>query len=136
MEKQYKKFKFRDLKFRRNAELKAFQIVNNPIGADNLPEGEYLIRGNQKFHRAIYLHIKNKWYLYEFSTKDNGYYVCDVATYQLFPNLSEKEWDKIRECNKYLSPLWKRYLSGHDIWMNNRSIKRNMKKISVKIKKK
>lgn len=112
---------------------KDFVKVENPIGIPNLPRGEYMIRGNQKSHRKEYYHLGNEiWLLIEDVIKDNGHYFCDAATYELFPNLPEKEWDKIRSCAKYLNRDWQRKLSGHDFWMDLRRLTREMKKDFLK----
>ena len=110
-----------------------FKRVDNPIGAINLPIGEYLIRGDKKSHRKKYYHIGNDvWYLVENVIRDNGHYLCDAGEYQLFPQLSEKEWNKIRSCYKYLTPLWKRNLHGYDSYMHWRELRRDISKDFLK----
>lgn len=103
--------------------------VENPIGVLNLPVGDYMIRGNKKGQRKEYFHFGNEvWYLISNVEEDNGHYMCDSYIYKLYPELSEKEWDKIRSSYKYLTPLWKRHLSGHDQWLDIRRMLRNIRK--------
>lgn len=111
-------------------DLKTFSIkVENPIGVLNLPIGEYMIRGNKKGQRKEYFHFGNEvWYLISDVKVDNGHYMCDSYLYKLYPELPEKEWDKIRSCYKYLTPLWRRHLAGHDQWLDLRELSRNIRK--------
>ena len=110
-----------------------FTKVENPIGVSNLPTGEYMIRGNKKSHRKKYYHIGNEvWYLVEDVIRDNGHYSCDAREYQLFPQFSEKEWDKISSCYKYLTSLWKRNLDGYDFYMHIRELRRDVAKNFLK----
>lgn len=103
--------------------------VKNPIGVLNLPIGEYMIRGNKKGQRKEYFHFGNEiWYLFSNIEVDNGYYLCDSYKYKLYPELPEKEWNKIRSCYKYLTPLWKRHLYGHDQWLELRKLSRDIHK--------
>ena len=94
-----------------------FKRVVNPLPYQNLPDGEYLIRGNKKEHRTEYWKYHNIWYLVHESKKDNGHYVTDCTRYMLFPILSDREWDTIRKVGwKRLTKLWRRYLSGYIHW--------------------
>jgi len=111
----------------------SFKIVENPIGYDNLPEGEYLIRGNKKSHAKKYWHCFDVWYLIENRTVDNGHFICDCTEYKLYPQMSEKQWDVLSHVPyKCLSPVWRRYLSGYQFGMELRELTRNIKKDFLK----
>lgn len=93
------------------------QITDSPLPYNNLPEGEYMIRGNKKGQRKKYHKVKDKWYLIENVIKDNGHYYSDSSTYMLFPILSEKEWDNIKKVDwKRLNKLWQRHYFGYTNW--------------------
>ena len=116
-------------------ELEHFKIVDCPLPYNDLPDGEYLIRGNKRSHRKKYWKFKDKWYLVNDVTKDNGHYDCDSAEYMLFPMLSEKEWQKIKGVPyKVLSPLWKRHIAGYTHWMQCRKLVRGIKLDYIKFK--
>lgn len=110
--------------------------IENPIGILNLPIGEYMIRGNKKGQRKEYFHFGNEiWYLISDVEIDNGHYTIDSCLYKLYPELPEKEWDKIRSCYKYLTPLWKRNVDGHDHWLMLRKLVRDIHKNFLKYNK-
>jgi hypothetical protein len=125
--------KFKYLPFRYAPDIEdlkeQFTIVNNPLGI-NCKDGEYLIRGNKKFHSKKYWVIDNVWFLVHTNTKDNGLYECIAGDYHLFPSLSEKEWEVLNKplVFKKLSPYWKRAVYGRNHWMNLREISREIKK--------
>lgn len=100
--------------------------VSNPLPYENLPDGEYLIRGNQKEHRKEYWKDGDAWYLVDVVEKDNGHYICDSSAYMLFPSLPEKEWKRILAIPyKRFSPVWQRHIFGYKHWLELRRIKRD-----------
>ncbi|MCK9416573.1 hypothetical protein M0Q97_07960 [Candidatus Dojkabacteria bacterium] len=103
-------------------------IVENPTTLSNVPDGEYLIRGDKKDHANEYYVINNMWILISTTTKDNGHYYCRAGTYQLFPNLPEKDWKQLNKVWTKLSPYWKRAVAGRNHYMEIRKIRRNIKK--------
>lgn len=106
--------------------------VAPPLPYGNLPQGRYVLRGKSKAHRKAYYYTGSVWYLTEDVTQDNGHYLCDAAIYELFPPLSEKEWDALRSVPyKCLSKTWRRYLSGHDLYMEFRNTSREAKRASI-----
>lgn len=111
-----------------------FEIVDNPTKWNNLPDGEYLIRGDKKDHSIEYYVKDNIWYLVDNKTKDNGHYMCAASTYQLYPNLSEKEWAILshplvwNKLNKY----WQRAVYGYKFSMELRNMTRDIKKSMLK----
>jgi hypothetical protein len=112
---------------------KDFEVVPNPTKYNNLPNGEYHIRGNKKNHAKYYWVLDNIWYLTETKTKDNGHHLCEAGTYQMFPPLSEKEWEYINKIpRKMLTKNWRRLRYGHNHWMDLREISRNIYKIRFK----
>ena len=127
------KIKFKYLAFRHTFfdvdELREqFTEVENPLPYNNLPDGEYLIRGNKKSHRKYYWKFENLWFLSEDVIKDNGHYHCDATRYLLFPSLSEKEWKYIALAGwKRLTPFWQRCLHGYEFWMELNKSRKNMK---------
>ena len=107
--------------------LEDFKVVDNPSPYNNLPDGEYLIRGNKKSYSKEYWVKGNIWYLVNEQTYDNGRYICDAAKYELFPSLSEKQWQILYSVPyKCLSKTWQRYLEGHWQWMRLRDLKREI----------
>jgi hypothetical protein len=111
-----------------------FDIVKNPTEFNNLPDGEYLIRGDKKNHSKEYWVKDNIWYLVSVTTIDNGHYYCNAGTYQLFPNLPEKEWDLLNKVVTKLSPYWKRAVYGRNQFMSIRELRRDIKKSFLKRK--
>lgn len=111
-----------------------FDKADNPFPQfPNLPEGEYLIRGNKSAHRKKYWKVSGEWYLIEDVTKDNGHYNCDSSTYNLFPSLPDKEWQKIEQIGfRRLNKVWQRHLYGYNQWMHLRELRRDIHK-SMKI---
>jgi hypothetical protein len=108
--------------------LEDFKVVENPTKWNNLPNGEYLIRGDKKEHSVEYWVKDNIWYLVSTTTKDNGHYYCNAAKYQLFPNLPEKEWETLNKVWSKLSPYWKRAVAGRNQYMSLREIRREIHK--------
>ena len=111
-----------------------FDIVKNPTEFNNLPDGEYLIRGDKKNYSKEYWVKDNIWYLVSVTTIDNGHYYCNAGTYQLFPNLPEKEWDLLNKVVTKLSPYWKRAVYGRNQFMSIRELRRDIKKSFLKRK--
>ena len=105
-----------------------FSEVENPMPEyKNLPDGEYVIRGDKKGQRKEYWKCMGLWFLVSDVEKDNGHYYCDASTYELFPSLSEKEWKSIESVGwKRLNKVWQRNLSGYKQWMDIRKLQRNM----------
>ena len=98
-----------------------------------LPNGEYLIRGNKKSHATEYYLYNNQWYLVDQRTKDNGHYHCDSSTYQLFPVLPNKEYERMSTVGwRKLNPLWQRHLFGYEQWMKLRELSRDIHKMYIK----
>lgn len=103
-----------------------FKPVPNPLPYQNLPDGEYLIRGNVREHRTEYWKEGEVWYLVSEVTRDNGHYLCDSSTYMLFPSLPEKEWKRILAIPyKRFSKVWQRHIFGYKHWLELRRIKRD-----------
>jgi hypothetical protein len=101
--------------------------VESPLPYKKMPNGVYLIRGNEKSHRKEYWVLNNKWYLVSDVKKDNGHYLCDSATFNLFPQLSEKEWNNILKIpNKCFNKLWQRHIYGYWHWKNMRELRKEI----------
>lgn len=101
-----------------------FSSVASPFSSSfrNLPEGEYLIRGNKESHsKEFWLH-KGIWYLVADTNYDNGHSTAICSTYSLFPSLPQKDWELLSKpiVFRALSPLWKRYLGGYTLSESNR----------------
>ena len=107
--------------------------VKSPLPYKNLPTGVYLIRGNEKSHRKEYWKINNSWFLIYDVKKDNGHYLCDSTTFNLFPQLSEKEWNDILKIpNKCFNKLWQRHIYGYCHWKDMRDMGLNIKLVRYK----
>jgi hypothetical protein len=114
-----------------------FKNVENPTPYKNLPDGEYLIRGDKKDYSKKYWVKDNIWYLIEDKIKDNGHYLCNAAIYTLFPQLSEKEWEIMNKIPyKRLSKYWQRARYGYNFYMKLREISRDARKGYIQILKK
>jgi len=125
--KKYPRFKFisRDFRFYSISDFdNDFNRVENPLPYNNLPDGEYQIRGNKKEHSKYYWVKNNKWFLTEDKTKDNGHYMCESTTYILFPSLPEQKYQKLQDVYDCLSPVWKRYVYGYFFWKELREMSR------------
>ena len=110
-----------------------FKIVPNPTVYDNLPNGEYLIRGNKKDHSKEYWVYENVWYQTSDTTVDNGHSYCIAGTYQMFPNLSNSQWEVLNKTYRYLKPIWQRMVLGHNHWVDCREIGRNTRMKRIKL---
>ena len=110
-------------------------IEPNPTKYSKVPDGIYHIRGD-KNHYAKYYHVfNNVWYLMENKTKDNGHYYCEAATYELFPPLSEKEWDIMNAIPyKRLTKYWQRARYGYNFYMELRATSRRARLAYLKFK--
>lgn len=105
-----------------------FLEVENPIGLDNLPDGEYMVRGDKKGQRKEYWHLNNGWFLVANVLRDNGHYYCDSTKYLLFPSLPEKDWEHVEKVGwKRLNKEWQRHLQAYHHWLDLRKITRDMK---------
>lgn len=124
------KFKFLNFSYTPDADefTDEFTEVSNPTPYNNLPDGEYIVRGNKQFHRKEYWKNHNTWYFINEYTYDNGHYMCDAEKYLLFPNLSENEWDALNNpiIKNKLTKYWKRALYGRNFWMNLRNTSREV----------
>jgi hypothetical protein len=134
---KYPRFKFVNNKIINNLTfeelLEDFIEVENPLPYNNLPNGTYHIRGNKKDHAKYYFVKDNRWFLTEDKTRDNGHYMCEATTYNLFPSLPEKRYQNLQTVYKCLSPVWKRYVYGYFFWKELRELRRNMKYKRFKI---
>lgn len=106
--------------------LEDFKIALNPTPYDNLPNGEYLIRGNKKSHSKEYWVFENVWYLVATTIKDNGHWYCISAKYNLFPMLPLKEYEELTKHVNRLSELWQRNVYGFNCWLDLRSSSRDI----------
>ena len=79
-----------------NELIEDFEIVKNPINYNNLPNGEYMIRGNKKGMRKNYWVKDNIWYLTSNVKKDNGHFMTDSTTYMLFPIIKHSEYLELK----------------------------------------
>ena len=111
-----------------------YKEVKNPLPYNNLPDGLYQIRGNKKNTAKYYYLKENRWFLSEDKKRDNGHKWAEAGVYELFPWKSEKEYQQLRKCFKYLSPVWKRYVSGYFFWKQLRDTKRRSKKVLARIR--
>jgi len=110
-------------------------IVENPTRYSAVPNGKYEIRGNKKDNSKYYHVFENVWYLIETKVKDNGHYLCSAGTYQLFPQLSQKQWDILDLISyKQLSNYWRRARYGHSHYMDLRQVSRDFRKMLIKWK--
>jgi len=112
--------------------LNDFKPVSNPTKYTNLPDGEYLIRGDKKEHSIEYWVKDNIWYQVSVTTKDNGHYYCNAARYELFPCLKNKEWTELNKHWNKLNPHWKRAVGGKNQWDRLRELRRDIKKSFLK----
>jgi hypothetical protein len=124
------KFKFINREFDDLEELREFfKEVECPLPFENLPNGEYMIRGDKKSYRKEYFNSNGIWFLVENVTKDNGHYMCDAAEYLLFPQLSEKEWALLNKVPyKTLNKVWQRNLCGYNTYMGWKKLREDTKK--------
>lgn len=106
----------------------------DPVINYEVSDGEYLIRGSKKDHAKYYFVRSNTWYLHSTKEVDNGHYLCDAATFRLFPNLSEKEWELMNKIPyKRLTKYWRRAIYGYNFYMELRELRRNMRIKRIKI---
>lgn len=110
-----------------------FNVVENPTIYPNVPDGEYLIRGNKKDHSTEYWVFENVWYLTSETTVDKGHSYCIAGTYRLFPDLSNTQWEALYKTYNYLKPYWQRRLLGYKHWLELREMYRNGRKFRIKI---
>jgi hypothetical protein len=132
------KFKFLNFQYHFTQEelLEDFMEVECPLPYSNLPDGEYLIRGDKAEHRKKYWKSGDCWVIVDESTRDNGHFMCEAATYKLYPQLSEKEWAALSAVPfKCLSRYWQRALYGYGFDMELRDMGRKMAKDFLKLDK-
>ena len=100
----YREYHFNHHHYKRN--------LFNPIGIENLPEGEYFVRGKVKDSGCIYIYRNNEWILIQSYNKDNGHRMMSCLRYNLLPQLSEKEWNNVLKIPlKALNKQWRFYVS-------------------------
>ena len=100
--------------------------VASPLGI-NLPDGEYMLRGNKKDHAKYYLVKEGRFFLQEDKIKDSGHYMCEAAEFRLFPDMSTKEWETLKAVpRKYLTKDIKRAVYGYSFYLYLRSLRRNI----------
>lgn len=129
------KFKFINFRneFTEEDLLEDFNKVEAPLPYKNLPNGEYLIRGDKAEHRRMYWKSGDCWVIVSESTRDNGHFMCDASTYKLYPQLSEKEWEALSAVPfKCLNRYWQRALCGYRFDMELRDLGRKMAKDFLK----
>lgn len=130
------KFKFINSPYERDLlmiEADNLEEVPNPLPYSNLPNGEYMIRGNKKGHRKEYWKIEGKWFLISSVEKDNGHYMCDATEYALYPQKPESFWKSLKSVHwKCLSKYWRRALYGYTFHMELRESSRRMAKDWIK----
>lgn len=112
--------------YRSNQGYPQAKVVDNPTPYKNLPEGEYLIRGDKQFHCKLYHHFQNVWYLMEVSTKSSDLYSTIVHQYQLFPCLKTKEWEELGRHYAKLTKYWRRMVYGYFRWKELRDLSRDV----------
>jgi len=109
--------------------LEDFDIVDSPLPQyKNLPNGEYLIRGNKKSYSKEYWMLDNVWHLVADTKKDNGRYFAISSTYRLFPMLPTSEYKVLTMINAKLSKEWQRNVYGFNMWLHNRNHRREFEK--------
>jgi hypothetical protein len=113
--------------------LEDFDLVDNPTEYSNLPDGEYLIRGNKKGHRKEYWVKDNIWYLVDDVKKDNGHFYVDSCKYKLFPMLKHCEYEELYKHINKLSNIWIRNTLGYFCWLELRASSRELQKTTIKL---
>ena len=120
--KRNNKIKFINFKkgFKTHSFILDRHIVCNPTQYKSVPDGEYLIRGEFRYHAKYYIVKDNVWYLVNEMTSDEGRYMHDAARYEFYPNLPEKEWILISKSREKLNKYWERALCGWETnkWLN------------------
>lgn len=113
-----------------------FALFPAPLPYKNLPDGEYMIRGNKKGQRKEYWKVAGLWFLIHDVKKDNGHYGCDATKYMLFPSLPEKEW-KLMKSIPYerLTRIWQRWIFAHEHWLELRKITIGVRKSFLEFQK-
>ena len=115
-------------------EMEDFNEVECPLPYRNLPDGQYLIRGTEKGHRREYWKLEDRWFLIDDVKKDNGHKICDIAIYQIFPNLTEREWENISKVGwKKLKKCWAEYYIGYSYWKQFRETRRRSRMSRIQI---
>jgi len=122
---KYSPFNFAEILSHEDLKADFGDLVANPTPYQSLPDGEYLIRGNEKYHSKIYYVKEGRWY-FSHENKEN-YYALNDGVFNNFPKLSEKEWQKLEATEKYLSKRWKRALHAYNCWKEWREIIREIK---------
>lgn len=116
-----------------------FKLVDNPIPnlIEKVNDGEVYIRGNKKEHFKEYWVQNGNWYLVEDCTKFNGHEMTNITTFNLFPMLPHKEYITLKDPVVYskLSYRWRLYVRGYFFWRELLNLKRNSRKMVMKLKK-
>lgn len=106
----------------------------NPTKYENLPDGDYYIRGEVKGSTKRYVVIQGRWYF----TKDSQYIIkyrdYFMAKFLLFPNLPEKEYEILFKMYNRLSKEWKLNCDAKRVWLKSRVNKRSFTKWLREIK--
>ena len=110
--------------------------VPNPTHYKNLPDGEYLLRGDKKDHFKEYVVINNIWYLTKNITTNNGDVLYRIVTYELFPNLPEKEWNILNKVVKKLTPYWQKIIYSRNVYLEKRKMLRRLSLLIYRVKNK
>lgn len=92
-------------------------VCDNPTEYDNLPNGTYIIRGNQKDTSREFYKFGNAWYVYcHWNGKEK---VLDKDELRdklgIYPHLTDKEWDVLLTPLVYtkLNDKWKGYCNTY-----------------------
>jgi hypothetical protein len=114
-----------------DAEDEGFTEVDPII--ENIPDGKYQVRGNERGYSSEYAVLYGKWILLSRSIDDcdydGGISVFNIVEFNLIPPLSSKEWEHIEKTGlKRLSPLWRKYLRAYWINLNNMDLRREIKR--------
>lgn len=114
--------------------LQEYTTEEKPVNYD-VPDGEYLVRGNTKGFGKTYLVVDNKWFLA--SKTNQRCLLIESGTFNLFPNLSEKEWELMNKIpKKRLNKYWQRALYGYNSSVKFRKTYRMYKLEFIRFKKK
>lgn len=92
----------------------------NPTKYNNLPDGEYYIRGEIKGRTKRYMVIQGKWYFTKESQYIINYRDYFMAKFLLFPNLPEKEYEILFKMYNRLSEKWKLNCDAKKVWIKSR----------------
>jgi len=111
-----------------------YRFIDQPPEIPNsaLREGMYIIRRN-----VTYGDFRGSWYVeHHYHPETNTWLegtlvqdkICKKAIWNIFPKLSEKEYNEIGRQYKYLSKEWKDNYAAHKFALELRQLKRNVRK--------